>query len=171
MGIEVIYKLRQELEDKDSAQSGGLRAYIEAQGFAAFTRLNEVNEYQQVVPRVEVKVEIGAATGHRFVCPDGVLRYDMYNFRLGAQVVTSPSNVTANNQLHEVYAGQVASALSSVGAQSNFDDLNNFPNVFIAEVLKPSGDADNVKDEDGFEYTVLGFEGIVCIRQSAWNNN
>jgi hypothetical protein len=164
-----IYKLREQLEDRDPSQQGGLNAVLTAVGFSVFTRLNAVDDFQKPVPRIELKAAIGTATGHRLVCPDGVLRYDYYHFQLAVQAVTSPQNVPENNDLHEEYLCQVRAAMSAIGGNESLADMANFPNVFIAEKLTDLGTQDYLKEEDGIEYSTLAYDGIVCIRPAAFN--
>lgn len=169
--ISDLYRLREEIEDRDKTQTGGLNAVLLALGFNVFTRLNAATDFQQVRPRIELISEIGAATGRRFVCPDGVLRFDAFAFRLGIQAVTVPSNIPADNQEHEDYLANVRAAMSAIGGPESFADTVNFPNVYIAEFLKDAGADAYLKDNEGIEYTTLSYEGIVCIRKSAWSNN
>jgi hypothetical protein len=164
------YMLREQIEDRDTSQQGGLNAVLTAKGFSVFTRLNGVDAFQKVLPRVELKAEIGEATGHRIVCPDGVLRFDYFNFRLAVQATTSPQNVPANNEQHEIFLATVREAISAIGGNESLADTVNFPNVFIAEYLKDSGTSDYLREKDGTEYSTLSYDGIVCIRPSAFNN-
>lgn len=165
------YMLREQIEDRDTSQQGGLNAVLTAQGFNVFTRLNAVDSFYKVLPRIELKAEIGEATGHRVVCPDGVLRFDYWHFRLAIQATTSPQNKPANNEQHEQFLATVRQAMSAIGGNESLADTVNFPNVFIAEFLKDNGTADNLKEEKGTEYSVLSYDGIVCIRPSAFGIN
>jgi hypothetical protein len=170
MPSESIYRLREQIEDKDQTQSGGLNALLTNAGLSVYTRINAVGEWYKKRPRVELKASVGAATGHRFVCPDGVLRFDQFHFALGFQVVTEPRNIPANNIQHEQMIGTVRNLMSAVGGQQSMDDLANFPGIYIAEKLKDGGVSDSSVDEsEGLEYTTLSYEGIVCIRQTAFN--
>lgn len=169
--ISDLYRLRENLEDLNSGQLGGLNAILTGVGFQVFTRINAIGEFYKITPRVELKAEIGEATGHRFMCPDNVLRFDYFNFNLAIQCVTRPKNKPANNELHEVYVSTVRAAMSAIGGNESLRDHVNFPSVFIAEFLKDSGTADYLKESDGLEYTTLSYAGIVGIRQTAWSNN
>lgn len=167
---ELTYRLREQLEDKDQLQSGGLNALLAAAGLSVYTRINAVGEWYKKRPRVELKASIGGATGHRFVCPDGVLRFDMFNFSLGFQVTTEPRNIPANNIQHEEMIGTVRNLMSAIGGQQSMADVINFPNIYIAEKLKDNGVSDSAVDEsEGLEYTTFSYEGIVCIRQTSFN--
>jgi len=171
MPSEIIYRLREELEDKDSSQSGGLNALITAQGLVVYTRINATGDWYKERPRVDLKCSIGNATGRRFACADNVPRYDAFHFALAIQVVTEPRNTAANNELHEQMCGIVRNTISSVGGNNSLADVLNFPNVLIPEVLKDSGVSDSAVDEkDGLEYTTMSWDGIVAIRPTAWNN-
>jgi hypothetical protein len=164
-----IYKLREQLEDKDATQSGGLNAILTGLGFSVFTRLNAPESFQTTRPRLELKAEIGTATGRRFVCPDNVLRFDAFNFSLKVQAVTEPQNDAANNEQHEEYCGQIRAAMSGIGGNESLADTLNFPNIYIAEYLRDNGTFDTLKETEGLEYSVLEYAGIVCIRPTAFN--
>ena len=166
---DATYRLREQLEDKDQTQSGGLNALLTLAGMTVYTRINAVGEWYKARPRVELKASIGAATGHRFACPDGVLRFDAFHFALALQVVTEPRNIPANNIEHEQMIGAVRNVMSSVGGQESIADAISFLGIYIAEKLKDGGVSDSTVDEsEGLEYTTFSYEGIVCIRQSAF---
>ncbi|MDE2099883.1 MAG: hypothetical protein KGL39_21700 [Patescibacteria group bacterium] len=172
---EIIYRLREELEDMDQTQSGGLNSVLSIALLAAgnvkiYTRINALGEYYIIRPRVDLKVDIGQATGRRIALPNQQLRFDAFHFHVGIQIVTNPRNIPAENLLHEQMISICRQTLGGIGGNESYNDMVNFPNVFIAEVLKDTGVSDSVIDKDeGLEHTTFGYEGIVCIRPAAWN--
>src|SRR5579872_4040592 len=171
MPSEIVFRLREELEDRDATQTGGLNAILTAAlaVVPVYTRINAIEDYYKIRPRVDLKCSVGAATGRRFLCPDGLLRYDAFHFVAGLQVITEPRNIPANNEMHEQMISTCRKVMSGIGGNESAADVVNFPNVLIAEVLKDSGVSDSSVDEkDGLEYTTIGYEGIVCIRPQAW---
>lgn len=154
-----IYKLRTELESS-------IAATLTAQGFTVLTRANSPVEFQQVRPRLELKCKIGAATGHKAICPDGLTRYDTFRVSTAVQVISVPSS-DGTNAAHEEYIGKVRASVD-VLAQYSFDDSANYPNVYLATPMRDTGTADTLKTEEGIEYSVLTWDSIVAIRQSAW---
>ena len=159
--LTAIYNLRTSIEEN-------IRTVFTAAGFAALTRQNQPQQFQQTTPRVEIKVDIGPATGRRHYCPDGKLRFDAWTVQFGVQCITRPSAVDGQNTQHDLYVGQVRSFMSELGGETNFSDSGNFPNHYLAEPVRDSGSPNTLKAEDGVEYTILGYTGIVCVRKSAW---
>lgn len=154
-----IYKLRSQLESS-------MASSLTAAGFAVVTRANAPADFQQIRPRIELKAKIGAATGHRNICPDGLARYDCYRVTFAVQVVSAPSN-DGISDLHEQLIGKLRATMEML-AQYTAADETNFPNVFLALPLRDSGTVDTLKSEDGVEYSVLTWESIAKIRESAW---
>lgn len=159
---DTIYRLRTGIEE-------AVRLSLESQEFSVFTRSNAPAEFQKVRPRLEIKAMIGAATGRRVVLPNGTMKFDAWHFQLALQVVTAPQSAEANNQLHEQMLARARFVCSSI-AQVSWNDFENFPNLYIAEPLKDSGTDSVLHSEDGVEYSTLGYEGIVCVRNTAWPN-
>lgn len=161
--LDEIYQLRENGEE-------AIRSSFAAMDFAAITRQNAPEKFQQIRPRVEIKLRIGAATGHKFICPDTVARYDCFFCNVAVQCVTAPVGDSQQNVLHGVYVARVRSHMATIG-QVSFTDEVNFPLVHFAEPLRDAG-TDSVLDvEKGVEFSTLGFTGILCIRKTAWPNN
>ena len=158
-----------QLMDLRTAIEEDVRQYLLAQSLSAFTRMNAVEEFQLILPRVEIKAAIGGATGHRFFCPDGQLRYDTWDFELAIQCCTTPDNIEMDNLVQNQYVALVRGYLSTM-AQNSLDDMVNFPNHVIAEPMKDSGTDEQLKSDENIEYSVLRFSGKIAIRQSAWSN-
>lgn len=154
-----IYKIRMQLES-------GLSAALTAAEFAVVTRANEPENYQQLRPRLELKARLGPSTGHRHICPDGLVRLDAWRVTVAVQAITAPQG-DGLNALHEEYLGKLRSVLMTL-AQYTFADSVNFPNLFLAVPFKDSGTVDTLKTGEGVEYSVLLFDSIVQIRESAW---
>lgn len=157
--LDDLYQLRTETEEN-------IRQTFEDMDISAITRANAPAEFQQATPRVEIKLAIGAATGHRFPCPDGFARFDRWRFTLAIQCVTRPAS-DGENVIQEVFLGRIRNICTTL-AQLTWDDRVNFPNVRIAEPLRDAGDNATLKPQDGCEYTVLTFNGTLCIREDAW---
>ncbi len=157
--LDDIYKLRQQLEES-------IRLAFVAMDFAAITHQNAPENFKQKTPRVEIKCAIGAANGHRFVCPDGITRYDRWRFTLAIQAVTQPNNQDSLNVLNEDYVSAIRVFCSTLAQISWTSDA--FPNVLIAEPLRDGGSDDTLKAGDGIEYSTLSFTGTVSIRETAW---
>ena len=156
---EAVYRLRETLEEY-------VRSTFETDGIAALTRQNQPENYQQARPRVEIKVSLGGATGRRFLCPDSIIRFDAFYFTLAIQCITTPNKPAAQNKLAEDFVARVRDFCSSF-AQNTWNDLTHFPALYIAERLKDTGTNDS-RIENGVEYSILSFSGIVGIRQTAW---
>jgi hypothetical protein len=160
------YKLRECIEDRDKSQNGGINALLTAESMRVYTRLNALDDWYKERPRLDLKASVGAATGHRIVCSDGKLRFDCFVFTVAVQIVTEPRNSAEQNDLHEEMCEIVRKVMSGIGGQSTFGDTVNFPEIYIAEILKDTGVTDNAVDEEaGLEYTTLSWDGIVCIRR------
>ena len=152
-----------------SAIESAVVSYFAAQAITAVSRINAPANFQQKTPRVEIKAIIGGATGRRHICPaDGVLRFDAWTFSLQIQTVCRPNNDPTQNNLVELFNGNVRSIISNLGGPESFIDTTNFPNHYIAEPLKDSGSADTLKTDIGEEFTILSYAGIICIRHAAW---
>jgi hypothetical protein len=159
--IEQLLDLRPVIEED-------FRNAFIAQDINAFTRQNAPANFRLQRPRVEIKAKIGAATGHRFVCPDGGLRYDVWMFSLAIMCVTTPQNGdSAENLQQNQYVANVRQ-LTSILAQGSWGDEINFPNHYIAEPLKDMGTDENLKTDDNIEYSVLSFDGKIAVRQEVW---
>jgi len=154
------FNLRTEIEEN-------LRRVFEANEIASVTRQNAPASFQQKRPRVEIKCNIGAATGRRELCVDGYVRDSGFNIQLDLQVVTDPRNEDVQS-LNEIMVSKVRSICTTV-SQLTWNDLENFPSIFIAEPLHESGSQETLKSENGVEYTILGYVAIVCIRTAALN--
>lgn len=157
--LDDIYQLRKQGEEN-------IRRTFEDLDIAAVTRANFPKEFQQKTPRVEIKIAIGAANGHRFICPDGFARYDRWRFTLAIQAVTKPANDGASI-LHEIFLGRIRKIASTL-AQTTWTDTEHFPNIRFAEPLRDSGDTNTLKSNEGYESSVVSFTGTICIRESAW---
>ena len=157
--VAEILQLRAPLEE-------GIKSALNTAGYKAVTRQDLA--FQKETPRIEIKCQIGQATGHRNFCPDGILRFDGWRFNLNAQVISFPIDGAVSTS-HESFVGEVRSLFSSF-AQSTWADTTNFPNAIIAEPLRDSGTQDTLKATDGTEYTVLSYSGIVSVRPEAWPN-
>lgn len=153
------FNLKTEIEEN-------LRKVFEANEIVAITRQNAPENFQQKRPRVEIKCTIGAATGRRELCADGYVRDSGFSFLMDLQIVTQPSPDDVQS-LDEIYVAKVRSICTTV-SQLTWNDLTNFPSIFIAEPLRESGTQDNLKSQDGVEYSIVGYVGIVCIRSAAF---
>lgn len=153
-----ILQLRGPLEES-------VRTSFVAAGYAAVTRQNFPQSFQQARPRFEIKALIGAATGHRIQCPDNIVRFDRWRFTLNVQVVTNTSGTDATT--HEAHVGYARAFLMTL-AQVSWTDTTNFPNTLIAEPLRETGSSSYLKAEDGVEYTTLNYAGVVSVRETAW---
>lgn len=157
--LDDIYRLRTETEES-------IRQFFADQEIAAITRANAPKEFQQATPRVEIKMSIGAATGHRFLCPDGIARFDRWRVTISVQCITRPAN-DGQSLLHEQFCARVRQIMATL-AQESWSDTDHFPNVRIAEPLRDTGDQNTLKASEGIEYTVINFSGTLCIRENAW---
>lgn len=161
MDLSDIYQLRKQGEE-------GIRSFFTALEITALTRANAPMEFQQATPRVEIKLAIGASNGHRFMCPDGIARYDRWRCTLAIQAITRPAN-DGTSILHEVFLGNIRNVIATL-AQTTWTDAVNFPNVRFAEPLRDTGDYNTLKTTEGCEYSVLNFSGTLCVREIAWSN-
>lgn len=155
--LQELMRIRPALED-------AIKAALVAGGISAINRSDI--DFQRETPRAEIKCLLNAATGHRQVCPDGVVRYDSWRFSLYVQVVTFTEEAGVS-AAHEDYIGVVRAVLSEL-AQKSWTDETNFPTVLIAEPLRDGTVSDTLKAEDGTEYSTLSFNSIVSVRQTAW---
>ncbi len=160
--LDDIYQLRKSVEEN-------VRQVFEANEFKAFTRQNAPVDFKKFRPRVEIKCQIGRATGRRKVFDNGTMKFDAWMLNLAIQAVTEPNNQDALNILHDEYVGRIR-AIVSVLAQASWNDVANFPTLYIAEPFRDSGTEDVLKTSEGIEHSTLSFDGIVCIRNAAWTN-
>lgn len=166
--IFTIMKLREQLEDgPDKTKVQGIAGQFEIAQMATKTRQNKPSQFQQERPRVEIKVSIGQATGHRHIFTDNSTAYDEWSFILAAQFVTAPNPDPAQNMIHSDYVAKGRDILFNL-AQRSWNDTDNFPNLLIAEPLRDAGTDDYLKADDGVEYTTLSYAGIVRVRSAAW---
>mgnify|MGYP003345201215 FL=1 len=102
-----IMKLRQSLEDGPTPGTvGGLAGLLAEKTFngaavATVTRQRWPENFQQLRPRVELKVAIGAATGRCHIFSDKSRAFDAWSFSLAIQCVTAPNPDPASNSAHE----------------------------------------------------------------------
>ena len=153
-----LYRLRTQLEINIQAK------LIELE-FAVLTLANAPQKFQQVTPRTELKAKIGAVTGHKNICPDGLTRFDTYRVSVALQVVC-PLIADGKNTILEEYVATLRGAMSTL-AQYSFADTTNFPDVFLAVPFKDAGTQEPAQ-KDGFQYAVLSYDSIVKIRETAW---
>lgn len=159
MPLDDLFELR-------TASEEAIRATFVAMQFTAITRANAPVDFQKARPRIEIKCSIGAATGHRFFCPDNIARYDRWRLSLALQCITAPDN-DGTSALHEVFTSRVRNTVATL-AQQSWSDLVNFPLHRLAEPFRDTGDQSTLKTEEGVEYTVLSFSNVICIRETAW---
>jgi hypothetical protein len=157
--LDDLYQLRLQAEES-------IRLAFVAAEIMAVTRATGPAEFQQATPRVEIKLSIGAANGHRHICPDRIARFDRWRCTLSIQCVTRPVGDGVSG-LHEAFCGRVRNFCSTL-AQQTWTDTDNFPNHRFAEPLRDAGDTNTLKANEGCEYTVIPFTGTICIRESAW---
>jgi len=161
--LDTLFDFENQLEEN-------FRRVFVANEIKAFTRLNAPADFQRDTPRVEIKVKLGAAVGHRVaLCPDGEERRDMFQFQIGIMLVTIPGNTEANNVIHSRYRARVRS-LASVIAQRSWADTVNWPYHAISEPLADGSTEPITKTEDGFEYSTMIYSGVFAIRRDAWPN-
>jgi len=159
MDLADLYQIRRQLEE-------GIRQLFTDEEFTAVTRANFPQEFQQKTPRLEIKCTIGAATGHRFPCPDGFARYDRWRCVIALQAVTKPAN-DGTSALQEIFLGRIRRIAATL-AQTTWTDTDHFPAIRLAEPLRDAGDNNTLKADQGFEYSMLSFAATVCIRENAW---
>ena len=152
--------------DLQTSVEESVRTYFSGQGFAAFTRVNAPEDFQRDRPRVEISTQNNfSATGHRYLCADGVLRFDYFAMAISVQVVTNQKGTDQANAEHAQYCASVRAMMSNA-AQTSWTDTTNFPNHLIAEHLRETGCSHVV--ENGAEMSAITYAGIVCVRSSAW---
>lgn len=166
--VKEIMKLRQAIEDGPTpGTAGGISGLFTEQGYTVITRQNAPAEFQQIRPRVELKVSLGAATGRCHIFTDKSRAFDAWQFALAIQCVTAPVNDPSQNTQHEDFVAAVRQLMLNA-AQITWTDSTHFPWHYIAEPLRDSGTADYLKAEDGVEYTTLSYGGIIGVRDTAW---
>jgi hypothetical protein len=134
-----------------------------------FTRRNAVADFQKDRPRVEIRATIGGQRRHLQLCVDNQERFDQWDFQLRIQCVTQPVNSPDDNVLHDAFVAQVRAFCGTL-AQGTWNDLANWPYHAIAEPLMETGTEDTLKTEQGLEYSVIGFNGVIAVRETAWPN-
>jgi hypothetical protein len=144
----------------------GLSQMLTKAGFTVYTRVNAPETFKRPRPRLELKVRIGAATGHRHVCADGLARFDGFRVVVGIQTVTAPQN-DGVNALNEAYLARLRSVMSALAAYT-FDNEKDFPDIYFATPFKDSGTDDTLSLVEGIEYSLAHFESIIAIRTTAW---
>lgn len=141
----------------------GFKGFLAARGFSVFTRLNSVEDFQKVRPRVEIRSVLGSQNGHKALCIDFEERNDQWAITVIFQVVTAPENKPEDNVLHGTMRGSLRAAMTTA-AQKTFNDIVNFPYHVITEALIESGSVPVLKEDDGLEYSTVSFNGVVAIR-------
>ena len=124
--------------------------------------------FQQETPRVEIKTKVGSVTGKKGIrLSDNTVQYCAWRVDVAVQTVVTKINDGVNS-LPMQFLASVRKVMTTIARQS-WDDFDNFPNVIFAEPLKDGGTQINTKQDDGFEYSVCGFSGIIMIRDmSVW---
>ena len=139
-----------------------------ANGFDnTFTRKNGADDFQKIRPRLEIKATIGQHNGHFALCPDGNERHDQSSFTVEAQIVTEPQNDSDSNILHGLYRAKVRDFLATL-AQATWADTTNWPTLAIAEALTENRTDNTPKPQDGLEYSLASFSGVIAVRFEAW---
>jgi len=153
------------LELRGALEAGA--AALVSDTLKTFTRLNAV-VFQKDTPRVEIKVTIGSATGHKKVLQhDALVRFDQFNFTIAFTAVTRPNPNATQNNLHPDLVARVGN-MAQTFAQTTWTDTTNFPRHYVAEALRDAGRPNTLKPEQGVEQTTLNYSGIICVRPGAW---
>lgn len=152
-----------DLFDIETAVEENFKSFLVAEGFSVFTRLNASEDFQKVRPRLELRCATQGALLHRALCVDGNERPDQWRFTLVCQIVTAPENVAEDNTLHAAMRAQLRETMSTA-AQLSWNDLQNFPNHVVAEVLVETGTVPVTKTKDGLEYSTISWGAVVGIR-------
>lgn len=156
------------LFDFESALESNIKSSLAAADFSAFTRLDVYESFQKVTPRVEVQMPtIGATNGHYGLCPlDSSARLDQFAFSIALQLVTIPKAVAAENTAHPLSRARLRNFLSTLDVNSRLDTAN-WPRHCLSN-FRDAGTEPSLETEDGFEFSVLRYDGIIGIRSTAW---
>ena len=114
------------------------------------------------VPRVDVQLNLGAATGHRGLRPQGDFALDAWNATLTFTVVTKRvENQPADHAQHL--------AIIRRSAQYYSDKLGSSVLPYHCIVwIQESNTVPSVQLEDETDRSALTFDCIVCFRTNAW---
>jgi hypothetical protein len=130
---------------------------------AVGTRETYPQNFQQIRPRIDVKGKINSHTGRRSIRPStGTQIFDGWSFDIALNAVTALSH--DGLELTHTQLCQSVRELMAEAALKSWSDLANFPLHLIAEPVKESGSQNTTDTKGNFEYTAIGFVGILIIR-------
>lgn len=162
--IDDLYDVEAWLEDGGEAGGGlGFAGFLSDQGFSVFTRLNSVEDFQKVRPRLELRAVLGGHNGHKALCQDGNERNDQWAFTLAVQVVTVPEPKAEDNVLHGKMRAKLRMVMSTA-AQLTWNDTEHFPYHAVAEAFLETGTVPVLREDDGLEYSTISFGAVVAVR-------
>lgn len=117
----------------------------------------------RAAPFVTIDFDKGSATGHRHICPDGVIRDDCWQGSLTVQVCTARAE-DGSRTAHNLLRGKVLSALTPGMGLFTTDNL---PYHQLVD-CRLTDAAFQTDAETGLDVTELRFDTFACIRPDAW---
>lgn len=113
-------------------------------------------------PRCELKFTLRSYTGHKSQDVAGIMRCDMWNFKLDVTFITDRQQ---NFSAHEQMIGLTRATLEDVF--TNVNTPTNFPFYWVS-LLSESGVVPGFHSEDDTDQSQINFTGVFAIRQGAW---
>lgn len=156
------------LMDVETSLEEGMKGLLASEAISAYTRLNAPDDFHLVRPRVEVKIKLGAATGHIHQI-EGVYHNDTWFFETAIRTVTSPRNQEQDNTAANQFNARVRGICQTFG-QATWSDEVNFPYHLIVEPLKDTTTDRSLQSDDNEEWAILTYSGFAQVRTAAWTN-
>lgn len=135
------------------------RGILESEGIDSYIQRDQLD---LPVPRVDVQLSLGSATGHRGLRPQGDFALDAWNASLTFTVVTK--RVDDQPADHAEYLATIRRCAQYYSDRLGPDVLPYHCVVYIQE----SNTVPSVQLEDETDRSALTFECIVCFRTNAW---
>jgi hypothetical protein len=150
--LQTLYKVEDAIE-------AAWKTVLQAEGLTAFkTRDDDV----LTLPRVDILVALGGATGHRGLRAPGQFALDAWAGQVTLQVKTK--RVSDQPETHADWVAEVRLA-----AQYFEDRLGASVLPFHAlSMVQESGTERSVGDDDETDISAISFDFIVSIRSNAW---
>lgn len=149
-----------EIYDYESAIESAVKALFTADEVTCYTPADDP-EFQRSIPRVELQVIAGPATGHiQLLTLDGEHESHVYDSWTGALLIACITK--AQHAEHVSYRAHIRAKLARV-RQGTMDHHNLID-------LTPAGTTPMLKPQEGIYESRLTYSIAFCVKKSAWPN-
>ncbi|HWL53866.1 MAG TPA: hypothetical protein VNQ90_15610 [Chthoniobacteraceae bacterium] len=154
--IDDLYRVEDDVEK-------AIKSILERDGIAPVY----VQQDSEVLtsPRVEVQLQLGAATGHKHIDRQKRVWIDAWNGTLVFQIVTRRKDEkTKLDPFHSKWRAAIRRIMQGCAGSITTHDL---PYHGLPKITE-QGTTPKVESEDKVDISEVAFSVLVCIRPSAW---